>query len=381
MNLGWSENELRSYQEVIEYAQKELNGDLIQEDKEGTFSHQRWNNCGMVGLLGLPVPKEYGGAGLEPATCVLMLEGLGYGCQDNGLFLALGAHTWAVEVPIWKFGNEEQRKAFLPRLCSGEWIGSHAVSEPGSGSDAMALSTQATRDDEYYILNGRKTFITNGPIADLFIVFATINQKLGFTGVTAFLVERGTPGLYVEAAKQKMGLRTAQMSDIVFENCKIPVENRLGREKEGQRIFATVMKWERALILAPLLGSMHRQIQECVQYANSRVQFGKRIAEFQSVANKVVDMQVRLEASRLLTYKAACMLQRNEESMFSEIAKLETSEAAMQTFMDAVSVHGGYGYMTEREIERHFRDAVGTKLYSGTSDMQRLLIASKLGLR
>lgn len=380
MDFGWSEEEIRLYQETIEYAQKELGGDLIEEDKKETFSRERWNKCGSNGLLGLAIPKEYGGVGLKPEVCALILEGLGHGCRDSGLFLAIGAHMWAVEVPIWKFASETQRKNFLPNLCSGKSIGAHAVTEPGSGSDAMSLNTKADRNGDYYIISGRKTFITNAPVADLFIVFATINPKLGFTGVTAFLVEKDTPGLYVEAAKKKMGLKTAQMSDIVFENCKIPVENRLGKEKEGHRIFATVMKWERAFILAPLLGVMQHQIQKCTQHANNRVQFGKKISQFESVSNKIVDMQVRLEACRLLTYKAAWMLDHSEESMFSAIAKLEVSEAAVKTSIDAISIHGGYGYMAEHEVERDLRDAIGTKLYSGTSDMQKFLIASKLGL-
>ena len=243
-------------------------------------------------------------------TTVLALEALGYGCKDNGLLFGLAAQMWSVQMPLLRFGSDAAKAKYLPRLCSGEWIGAHGMSEPDSGSDAFALRTTAVRRGDRYLLNGTKTFVSEGPVADLFLVFATIDPAKAFLGLTGFVVERSTPGLRVSREIEKMGLRTSPMAEVIFEDCEVPEENRIGREGRGGLVFNDSMEWERACILAGYLGTLERQLEACVRYSQERRQFGKPIAEFQSVANRLVDMKVRLETSRLLLYKAAWTKQR-----------------------------------------------------------------------
>ncbi|MEN4012673.1 MAG: acyl-CoA dehydrogenase family protein [Chloroflexota bacterium] len=381
MNFEWSQEQNELYQQAIEFAKKKMNKNLIEEDRNEVFSREKWQACADLGLMGMIIPEKYGGLGLDALTVARVMDGFGYGCQDTSIFLSIGAHIWAVQMPILLFGSEEIKQKYLPRLVSGEWVGAHAISEPSAGSDAMAMNTTAVKDGDFYILNGSKTFVTNAPVADLFVAFATINKKYGFAGVTCFAFERNTPGISVESKMEKMGSRTSPMSDVVFRDARIPLSNVIGAPSGGSRIFSRIMFWERALILAPFLGAMQRQIEECVQYANDRVQFGKRLSAYQSISGKIVDMQVRLESARILLYKAAWDLEHGDATMPASIAKLVTSDAAVQTFLDAIQVFGGYGYTTDFEIERHLRDAIGTRIYSGTSEMQKMIIANTIGLK
>jgi alkylation response protein AidB-like acyl-CoA dehydrogenase len=259
----------------------------------------------------------------------------------------------------------------------------HGMSEPDSGSDAYSLRTRAERRDGGYVLNGSKMFVTNAPVADLAVIFATVDPSKGMWGVTGFLVERGTPGLTVSRDLQKMGLRTAPMGEVILEDCLVPEENRLGAEGIGTRIFNHSMEWERACILGSHVGAMERQLEECIRYARERYQFGQPVGKFQSVANRIADMKVRLETARLILYRIAWHATRNigqPAPMDAALAKLYISEAFVQSSLDAIRIHGGYGYMTEFEVERDLRDAIGGTLYSGTSDIQRNIIARLLGL-
>ncbi len=339
-----------------------------------------WRLFAENGVLGLPMPASLGGQGVDPLTCAFALEGLGQGCRDNGLLMAVGAHTWAVEVPIWKFGTDEQRTTLLPQMCRGEVIGAHAITEAEAGSDALSLKAEARREGDHYVLSGSKCFVTNAPIATAFLVYATINPALGFTGVTAFLVDRETPGVSVKAGDEKMGLRTAPWGTLILDNCRVELTRRLGSEKQGRHIFAVAMAWERALMLAPLLGTMQRHIDACMEHARARRQFGQRIGKFQAVAHRIVGMQLRLEAARSFTYRAAWMLQHDEGSLLSEAAKLVVSEAAVKTAMDAMEIHGGEGYLVQTELERDLRDVLGARVSSGTSDLQQSIIAAKMGI-
>ncbi len=381
MNFEWSQEQNELYQQAIEFAQKKMNKDLIEEDRHEVFSREKWQACADLGLMGMIVPEKYGGLGLDALTVARVMDGFGYGCRDTSLFLSIGAHIWAVQMPILLFGSEAIKEKYLPKLVSGEWVGAHAISEPSAGSDAMSMNTTALKDGDAYILNGSKTFVTNAPVGDLFVAFATINKKYGFAGVTCFAFERDTPGVSVESKMEKMGSRTSPMSDVVFRDARIPAGNVIGAPSGGSRIFSRIMFWERALILAPFLGAMQRQIEECVRYANDRVQFGKRLSAYQAISGKIVEMQVRLESARLLLYKAAWDLEHGDATMPASIAKLVTSDAAVQTFLDAIQVFGGYGYTTDFEIERHLRDAIGTRIYSGTSEMQKMIIANTIGLK
>jgi hypothetical protein len=381
LEFAWSPDQLALKNTIVEFARRELNDDLIRRDREGTFNRRGWELCAQMGIQGLPLPEEYGGGGADPLTTCLVLEGLGYGCRDNGLIFSLNAHMWACEVPVWKYASAERRRAYLPKLIGGEWVGAHAMSEPGSGSDAYSLQARAERRGDHYVLNGTKTFSSNAPEADLFIVFATLDKSKGYMGVTGFVVEKGTPGLSVGPHWEKMGLRTSPMGDVILEDCLVPAENLLGEEGQGAKIFNTVMEWERTCILASWLGTQQRELERCIEYAKTRRQFNRPIGKFQDVAHKLVDMHVRLESARLLLYKAAWLLGQGEPAVTAAaIAKLYASQAAIQSGLDAIQVHGGYGYATELELERQLRDAVGGTLYSGTSEIQRVLIAASLGL-
>jgi alkylation response protein AidB-like acyl-CoA dehydrogenase len=381
MDFSWTEEQLKFKNAVIEFAQRELNQGLIERDQQGELARENWKKCAQMGILGLATPEEYGGSATDIITTMLVMEGLGYGCRDNGLIFAMNAQMWSVQHPILTFGTEAQKNKYLPGFCSGELIGAHGMSEPDSGSDAYSLHTRAEKVSEGYTLNGTKMFVTNAPVADVALVFATVNPEKRMGGVTAFLVDKGTPGFKVSRNIQKMGLRTSPMGELILENCFLPVENRLGPEGAGSAIFNSSMEWERSCILGSHIGAMERQLEACVRYARERRQFGQPIGKFQSVANRIADMKVRLETARLLLYKVAWLNQNGKPAiMEAALAKLYLSECFVSSSTDAIRTYGGYGYMTELEVERDLRDAIGGTLYSGTSDIQRMIIARWLGL-
>lgn len=381
MDFSPSEDQQALRAAVVEFAREELDGDFGDREREGVFSRAAWQKCADFGLLGLPISQEYGGAGSGILTTMLALEALGYGCQDNGLIFSLNAQLWAVETPIARFGTDEQRQRYLPELCSGALIGAHAMSEPGSGSDAFALSTAARETASGYVLSGSKTFVTNAPEADVFLVFATTNRERGFAALCAFLVPRDTPGLTVGGHLSKMGLRTSPMAEVFLDECEVPHEQLLGRPGGGMAIFNHSMRLERSCILASCLGTMERQLERSVIYAKERKQFGEAIGSFQAVSHRIVDMKLRLETARLLLYRLGWLFDEGKSpTLEAALAKLHLGESFLQSSLDAVQIHGGYGFMTEYGLERDVRDAVGARLYSGTSEIQRNIVATSLGL-
>jgi hypothetical protein len=381
MDFTWTEEQLNFKKAVIEFAHRELNKGVIDRDRQGEFSRENWQKCARFGILGLAIPEEYGGSGADVLTAMLVMEGLGYSCRDNGLIFGMNAQMWSVQHPILTFGSEAQKQKYLPAMCRGELIGAHGMSEPDSGSDAYSLRCRAKRVDEGYILNGTKMFVTNAPIADMALVFATVDPAKGMGGVTAFLVDKGTPGFKVSRNIEKMGLRTSPMGELILEDCVVPVENRLGEEGAGSAIFNSSMGWERSCILGSHIGVMEHQLEDCIRYARERRQFGQPIGKFQSVSNRIAEMKLRLETARMLLYKVAWLKQMDKPAiMEAALAKLYLSESFVQSSLDAIRIYGGYGYTTEFEVERDLRDAVGGTLYSGTSDIQRVIIARWLGL-
>ena len=381
MDFSWSEEQAAFRKEVTRFAKEELQDDVIRRDREEEFSWDLWHKCAKFGIQGLPVPPEYGGAGADILTTVGALEALGYGCRDNGFLFSLNAHMWTTEIPLMSFGTEEQKRRYLPKLISGEWVGLHAMTEPMSGSDAYSLRSRAERRGDRYVINGSKTFITNTQNASLFVIFANVDPSKGANGITAFLAEKGTPGLIIGQKLHKMGLRTSPMSELAMVDCEVPVENVLGGEGRGQAIFTSSMEWERTCILASHLGMMQRLLETSVKYAHDRRQFGQPIGKFSAIANKVADMEVRLETGRLLLYKAAWLKSQGGHALrAASMAKLYISEACIQSCLDAIQIQGGYGYMTEYEVERDLRDAISGKIYSGTSEIQRVIIAGFQGL-
>jgi alkylation response protein AidB-like acyl-CoA dehydrogenase len=369
------------FRDVLEFS-RSLPDDVRERDPRGEFSRDGWDRCGKFGIQGLPAPEEFGGGGAGAVTTMLGLEALGEGCTDNGLVFSINAHMWTSVVPLTEFGTEEQKRRWLPGLCDGSFIGCHTITEPEAGSDAFAMKAAGREVEGGFVLNGRKTFITNAPVADLYIVFVrTEPDAIGPYGLTAFLVEPGTKGLVVEGHADKMGLRTSPMSDVVLEDCFVPSSAVLGGRGHGGEIFQTSMRWERACIMASHVGLMRRTLGTCVAYARQRRQFGKPIGKFESVADKLANMKIAVDASRGLVLRVGWLMDNGFDTLTeAAVAKAFVSEASVRTHLDAVQVHGGYGYMTEFEIERALRDAIGGTIYSGTSEIQRRVIARGLGL-
>lgn len=382
MDFSLTEEQQILRESIVRFSREVLNKGVIERDREQAFSRELWRECAGIGIQGLPVPEQYGGSGCDALSTAIGLEALGYGCHDGGLVFSLCAHMLSCVVPLWQHGNDEQRQRYLPGLCDGSLIGVHAMTEPGSGSDAFALRTKAEPDGAGFRINGTKTFISNGPEADLVIVFAMTDPRKGYHGgVTAFLVESTAAGFKASRKFDKMGLRTAPLGELVFEDMYVPADAILGGIGAGSALFGSAMDWERICLFASHVGTMERLLEQSISHARTRTQFGQSISKFQAVAHRIVDMKVQLEAARLLTYRSAWRLGRVKSvSMDASMTKLFVSESLVDAGLAAVQIHGGYGYMTETEVERALRDAVGSTIYSGTSEMQRNIISRWLGL-
>jgi alkylation response protein AidB-like acyl-CoA dehydrogenase len=381
MDFSWTEEQQELRALIIDFAEKQLDTDIVALDRNAEFNRDGWDKCAQFGIHGLPIPEEYGGTGRDPLTTIYALESLGYACKDNGLMFSINAHMWTASLPLLNFGSDEQKEEYLPKLCSGELIGGNAMSEPGSGSDAYALRAKADKQGNDYVLNGNKLWVTNGPVADIIVVFATVDRSKGARGISAFIVPTDTPGFNVASSIEKMGNRTSPMAEIFLEDCRIPEHFRLGREGAGTALFTHAMTWERGFILATAVGAMQRQLEVCIAFSKERKQFGEPIANFQLVSSKLVDMALRLEQSRTLLYKVGWLRSQGRTSVKeAAMAKLCISENWVKSCQDLIQIHGGMGYAVESGYERELRDAIGSRIYSGTSEIQRVLIASLIGL-
>lgn len=346
-----------------------------------TFDRKVWRQLAEHGLLRmlLPEPASPDRAGIRAVFAAF--EGLGYGGLDDGVLFAIGAHLWTAVLPFRDFGSDQQKRRYLPGLVSGDLIAANAATEHDTGSDVFALTTRAVRDGDHYILNGSKTLITNAPVADLFIIYATLDPGLGPMGITAFLVEAGTPGLEQSPPMEKMGLRASLMGEVALNSCRVPADHVLGRPGRGVDVFTTAMQHERPGLLASSLGIMRRQLEDCVRRARTRHQSGSPISRHQAVAHRIADMQVRLDAARALTYRAADLLDAGQNAdQASAVAKLFTANAYLQSCLDTMHIHGGHSYLTSTGIEANVRNAIGNMFSSGTSDIQHNIIARSLGL-
>jgi alkylation response protein AidB-like acyl-CoA dehydrogenase len=379
MDFSWNEEQLDLKEAAFDFAKSKLSEGIIELDKNSEFSHVNWKACADFGLQNMLVPESYGGMGLNALDFTAVMEGIGKGCRDSGLMFSINAHILACVMPLLHYGSDELKQKFLQRLASGELIGANAMTEPDTGSDVYAMRSTAVRDNDFFIINGSKTFVTNGPIADVFIVYAKTDSSKGFFGISCFLVEKGTEGLSVGRKIEKMGLKTSPMSELGLIDCKVPASNMIGGEGSGGITFSDSMEWERSLILAYCIGVMERQIEDCLAYARIRKPGKQPISKYQSVTNKIADMKMRLEASRLMLYKVAWLKSlKKAASMESSLAKLYISDAFINNCRDAVQIYGGYGYMVEYELERELRDALAGTLYSGTSEIQRNIVSSLL---
>jgi len=381
VEFNLTEDQLEFKKAAIDFARHDLNDGAKEREEKGEFNLEGWRKSAEFGLHGIPMPEEYGGLGLDILTYVAAMEGLGYACLDSGLLFAINSQVWTCEYPILKFGTEEQKKKYLPRLIDGSIVGGHAITEPNSGSDAFNMLSRAEKKGDKYILNGTKTFITNAPIADIMLVFAITDASKRFAGITGFIVEKDFPGFSKGKKEDMMGLRTCPLGEIILNNCEVPEENRLGKEGAGSAIFNSEMELERSCLFASHLGAMEYELEQCINHARNRKQFGKPIGQYQSISHKIADMRMRIELSRLILYKVAWMKSQGKRAPIeSAISKLFISESYVGSSLDALQIHGAYGYSKEYEFERNLRDSIAGKIYSGTSEIQRNIIASYLGL-
>lgn len=380
MNFEWSPEQTDLAGRTLRFA-GELSAGAAQRDARRTFSAEAFQRCGAFGLLGAPVPQARGGLGLDCLTTALMFESLGRGCEDGGLGLSTGAHTFTCVMPILKFGSEELKERTLPGLVSGERVGCGAMTEPQAGSHISALATRAHRDGEVYRLSGTKAFVTNAPVADVFVVYAAVQPERGFLGIAGFVIERGSPGLTVGPALSTMGLHGSPISEVRLENCVVPAADRLGTDGQGAAIFGVAMDWERTCLFAFWIGRLERQLEAVIERARTRVQFGRPIGVNQAISHRIADMKLRLEAARWLLYRACSDVDRGCVNPLNvSLAKLAVSEAAVQSSLDAVRIFGGAGILTDTGVEEYLRDALPGTIYSGTSEIHRDLVARHLGL-
>ena len=365
------------------FALAELGGDLEARDHRGGTDREDWigdwRRAASHGALAALVPREFGGLGHDVTSTIAILEGLGQGCADNGLTLALNGQIWAVIEPILAFGTEAQKRRWLPGLADGSLVGAHGMTERGSGSDAFALGTTARRVEGGYVLDGEKIYVGLAPHCDVALVFAATDPGAGRWGLSAFIVAADDAGISRGPAESKMGLRTAPLGKLTLADCFVPDDRILGEPGDGAAIFQHSMEWERSFIFASHVGSMARQLERCVAHAGERKTFGAAIGSYQSVSNRLADMALRLETARLMLYKAAWLKDRGQPSLLeAAMTKLHLSEAFVANSLDAIRIHGGLGYMTEGGVERDLRDAMGGVIYSGTSDIQRQIVSAIL---
>ncbi|EEG76089.1 acyl-CoA dehydrogenase [Dethiobacter alkaliphilus] len=360
-----------------DFAQKEIAPNAAKYDETAEFPLENIKKLGAQGFMGIPIPEEYGGAGADFLTYILCIEEVSRACASTGVILAV--HTSVGTFPILNFGTEEQKQKYVPKLASGEYVGAFALTEPGAGSDASALRTSAKRDGDDYVLNGTKIFISNGGHAQVYTVFATVDKGQGTKGITAFLVEKDTPGFKVGAIEKKMGLNADVTTELVFEDCRIPASQRLGKEGEGFKIAMSLLDGGRIGIGAQGLGIAQAAYDEALKYAQFREQFGQPIFNNQAIAFKLADMATEIEAARLLVYQAAFRKENGlPNGKQASMAKFYATDTAMKVTTEAVQVLGGYGYSREYPVERLMRDAKITQIYEGTNQIQRLVISKAI---
>lgn len=353
----------------------------VEWDKRAEFPWEKWKIVQRTDILKAPFGEEWGGLNKDLLTTMYTLERLGYSSRDTGLNFSISTQIVSVGVPLQKFGSQTLKDRYLPNIVDGSLIGAHAITEPDYGSDATNIRTTAVRDGDHYVINGSKTFITNGPIADRLMLYARTGAEGSLMGISVFLVERGTPGLVVGPAIEKMGLRTSPLSELVFDALRVPAANMVGVPGAGFLVLDYVMKREILFSFSITLGEMQYRLERCVAYVKERKQFGQAIGKFQAISHKIADMQIAVETTRKWLYDTAEKVMANKETMMDVAAtKIVSSEANVATALAALQIFGGNGYMTKQGIEKDVRNALAGTIYSGTSEIQRNRVASMLGL-
>jgi butyryl-CoA dehydrogenase len=383
MDFSLSSDQLLIRDTVRKFMETEMRPILREYEREEKFPAEQIRKLGELGCCGMLVPEEWGGAGTDTVSYALMLEEVARVCASTAV--AISVTSSVVGVPVWKFGREAQKNKYLTRLSRGEILGAFCLTEPQAGSDAAGIQTRAVRDGDSYVLNGTKAWVSNGGVSGVYLVFAKTDLEAGARGVTAFLVEPNFPGFRISRYEEKMGLHLSRSAEIVFDNCRVPAENRLGEEGQGLRIALESLDGGRVGIAAQSLGLAQGAMESAVRYAKQRRTFGKPIAEYQAIQWMIADMQTEIEAARALTHYAAFM--RDKESSepgsrrlgsSASRAKLYASEMANRVAYRAVQIHGSVGYSRETDVERYYRDARVLTIYEGTSEMQRIVIARDL---
>ena len=364
-----------------EFAQNEVKPLAAELDEEERFPKETIPKLAKLGMLGIPFPKKYGGAGGDNLAYAMAVEEVAKTCGTTSVIIC--AHTSLCCYPIYAYGTEEQKMKYLPDLLSGRKLGAFGLTEPGAGTDASGQQTTAVLDGDHYVLNGVKCFITNATEAETFVVFAMTDKSKGNRGISAFIVEKDFPGFSIGKHEKKMGIRGSATSDLIFEDCIVPKENLLGQEGKGFKIAMGTLDGGRVGVAAQALGIGEGAIDEAIAYTKERVQFGKRISQFQNTQFQLADMKARADAAQLLVYRAACAKDDGDPKcgFYSSMAKLVAAEMASDVTRRAVQLFGGYGYTREYPVERMMRDAKITEIYEGTSEVQRMVIASNLGVK
>lgn len=362
---------------IREFSEKNVDPIAVEIDENSRYPAELFQKLSEGGWMGIPIPQEYGGAGADYLTQIIVVEELSRSCASTGFTVSI--HAGIMCMLILLYGNEEQKKKYLVPMAEGKHLASFALTEPGAGTDVMAASTTAVLDGNEYIINGTKTFITNGPIAETYIIFAMTDKAAGRKGMSAIIVPRGTPGLRAGEHFKKMGLRSSQTSELILKDCRVPKENLLGKEGAGLPMVMTCFDPGRTGFAAMSVGILQAALDESIRYSKERVQFGSPIARHQAIAWMIADMATDLSAARFLTYHAAWLHeQKKPYSKEASIAKLFASEAAMKHTTKAVQIHGGYGYCKGSKVERLIRDAKITEIGEGTSEAQRMVISGNL---
>lgn len=377
MNFELGEAQVMARDLARDFAEKRLKPQAAKLDEDEAIPRQLYQEAADLGFLGMMLPEQYGGLGLDYLSYAVAMEELARGFAS--FQVGVTVHNSLVASGIVKFGSEEQKKRILPKMAKGEWIGAYSLSEPGSGTDAGSLKASAVRDGEFYVLNGIKSWITNAGFADLFLVFVSTDPSKGNKGISCLLVEKGLPGTSLGKKEKKLGIRASDTRELHFNNARIPVSARLGAEGEGFKIAMTQLDNGRISIAAQAIGIAQAAFEEALAYSQARRQFGKALSEFQATQFKLAQMALGIDAARLLTYRAASMMaQAKPCSREASMAKLYASQMANKTAFDALQIHGGNGYIREFPVERHFRDARVTEIYEGTTEIQHLIIAREL---
>ena len=380
MNFHFSEEEQEILDMLHDFCLKEVAPKAAEVDENERFPEETWHKLSEMGMMGVPFAEEYGGANLSYLNYIGVCEELAKHCATTSVMVS--AHTSLCCWPISQYGTEEQKQKYLSKLCSGEWLGAFGLTEPGAGTDAAMQKTIAEDKGDHWLLNGSKIFITNAGFANVFVVFAMTDKSLGTKGISAFIVEKDFPGFKVGSHEKKMGIRGSSTCELVFEDCIVPKENLLGELNKGFKVAMTTLDGGRIGIAAQALGIAQASIDECVKYTKERVQFGKRISQFQNTQFQLADMQAHVDAARLLVYRAAQAKQDHEpHSHLAAMAKLVAAETASDVTRRTLQLTGGYGYTREYPFERMMRDAKITEIYEGTSEVQRMVISGWMGVK